>query len=41
MELIGSRLVPVEEVLRMTREGEISDGPSVIVLLWCEAPLRL
>jgi hypothetical protein len=31
-------LVPVEEALRMAREGEVTDGPSALALLWC-APL--
>lgn len=35
-ELIETRLVPVEEALRMARMGEISDGPSALALLWCE-----
>jgi hypothetical protein len=26
----------VEEALRMAREGEITDGPSALALLWCE-----
>jgi hypothetical protein len=34
------RLVPVEEALRMAREGEITDGPSALALLWCEPLLR-
>jgi hypothetical protein len=34
------RLMPVEEALRMAREGEITDGPSALKLLWCEPPLR-
>jgi 8-oxo-dGTP pyrophosphatase MutT (NUDIX family) len=38
-ELIRLRLVPVEEALRMARQGEISDGPSALALLWCEALL--
>ncbi len=25
-----------EEALRMAREGEITDGPSALALLWCE-----
>jgi hypothetical protein len=29
------RLVPVEEDLRMAREGEITDGPSAAALQWC------
>lgn len=37
-EMIETKLVPVEEALRMAREGEISDGPSALALLWC-APL--
>jgi ADP-ribose pyrophosphatase len=36
-ELMEIRLVPVNEALRMAREGEISDGPSALALLWCEA----
>jgi ADP-ribose pyrophosphatase len=39
-ELMELRLVPVEEALRMAREGEISDGPSALALLWCEPLLR-
>lgn len=35
-ELMEMRLVPVAEALRMAREGEISDGPSALALLWCE-----
>jgi len=30
------RLVPVDEALRMAREGEVTDGPSALALLWCE-----
>jgi hypothetical protein len=30
------RLVPVEEALRMAREGKVTDGPSALALLWCE-----
>ena len=37
-ELMEMRLVPVQEALRMAREGEISDGPSALALIWC-APL--
>jgi 8-oxo-dGTP pyrophosphatase MutT (NUDIX family) len=33
-ELMEIRLVPVVEALRMAREGEISDGPSALALLW-------
>ncbi len=32
-ELVGIRLVPVKEALRMAREGGITDGPSSLVLL--------
>jgi ADP-ribose pyrophosphatase len=39
-ELMEMRLVPVEEVLRMARNGEISDGPSALAILWCESLLR-
>jgi ADP-ribose pyrophosphatase len=39
-ELMETELVPVEEALRMAREGEISDGPSALALLRCEALLR-
>jgi ADP-ribose pyrophosphatase len=39
-ELMEIRLVPVEEALRMAREGEITDGPSALALLWCESLLR-
>lgn len=35
-ELMELCLVPVEDALRMAREGEISDGPSALALLWCE-----
>ena len=35
-ELMEIRLVPVEEALRMARDGEITDGPSALALLWCE-----
>jgi ADP-ribose pyrophosphatase len=38
-ELMDVRLVPVAEALRMAREGEISDGPSALALLWCESLL--
>ncbi len=34
------RLMPVEEALRMAREGEICDGPSALALLRCEPLLR-
>ena len=39
-ELMEIRLVPVKEALRMAREGEITDGPSALALLWCEPLLR-
>lgn len=39
-ELMEIRLVAVEEALRMAREGEISDGPSALALLWCEPLLE-
>ncbi len=35
-EMIETRLVPLAESLRMAREGEITDGPSGLALLWCE-----
>ena len=35
-ELMESRLVPVDEALRMARKGGISDGPRALALLWCE-----
>ena len=35
-ELMEIHLVPVEVAIRMAREGEISDGPSALALLWCE-----
>ena len=35
-ELMDVQLVPTEEALRMAREGEITDGPSALALLWCE-----
>jgi ADP-ribose pyrophosphatase len=34
------RFASVDEALRMARSGEISDGPSALALLWCEARLR-
>jgi ADP-ribose pyrophosphatase len=40
-ELMEIRLLPVDQALRMAREGEISDGPSALALLWCEPLLRL
>lgn len=39
-EMMQLRLVPIEEALRMAREGEISDGPSALALLWCDPLLR-
>jgi len=33
------RLVAVDEAMRLARSGEISDGPSALALLWCEALL--
>ncbi len=36
-ELMEVRLVSVKEALRMAREGEITDGPSALALLWCKA----
>jgi ADP-ribose pyrophosphatase len=39
-ELLEVRLVPVEEALRMALEGEVSDGPSALALLWCKPLLR-
>jgi ADP-ribose pyrophosphatase len=39
-ELMEIKLVPVEEALRIAREGEISDGPSALALLWCESLLK-
>jgi ADP-ribose pyrophosphatase len=38
-ELMEVHLVPAQEAVRMAREGEISDGPSALALLWCEALL--
>jgi ADP-ribose pyrophosphatase len=35
-ELMEIRLVPVKDALHMAREGEITDGPSALALLWCE-----
>jgi ADP-ribose pyrophosphatase len=35
-ELMEMQLLRVEEALRMARQGEISDGPSALALLWCE-----
>ena len=40
-ELMEIRLVPVQEALRMAHEGEISDGPSALALLWCRPLLCL
>jgi ADP-ribose pyrophosphatase len=34
------RVVPFAEAVRMARSGEISDGPSALAVLWCEALLR-
>jgi hypothetical protein len=39
-ELMEIRLVPVREALRMAREGEITDDPSALALLWCEPLLN-
>ena len=39
-ELMEIRLVPIEEALRMARDGEVSDGPSALALLRCEAFLK-
>jgi ADP-ribose pyrophosphatase len=39
-ELMEMRLVPVDEALRMAREGDIADGPSALALLWCEPLLQ-
>ncbi len=39
-ELMEVQLVSVEKAMRMAREGEISDGPSALALLWCERPLH-
>ncbi len=39
-ELMELRLVPVEEAMRMAREGAITDGPSALALLWCERALQ-
>ncbi len=35
-ERIEVEIVSVGEALRMAREGEITDGPSALALLWCE-----
>ena len=35
-ELMELRLVPIQEAMHMAREGEITDGPSALALLWCE-----
>jgi ADP-ribose pyrophosphatase len=35
-ELMELRTVPAREAMRMAREGEITDGPSALALLWCE-----
>ena len=39
-ELMEMRRVPVDEAIRMARQGEISDGPSALALLWCEPLLH-
>lgn len=39
-EEIELRLVPAGEAVHMARSGGISDGPSALALLWCEAWLR-
>jgi ADP-ribose pyrophosphatase len=39
-ELMEIYLVSVKDALRMAREGEISDGPSALALLWCEPLLQ-
>jgi hypothetical protein len=39
-ELMEMRLVPVEEGVRMAREGKITDEPSALALLWCEPLLH-
>jgi ADP-ribose pyrophosphatase len=39
-ELMEMQLLRVEEALRMARQGEISDGPSALALLWCEPLLQ-
>jgi ADP-ribose pyrophosphatase len=31
---------PIEEALRMARDGRIEDGHSALALLWCEERLR-
>ena len=38
-ELMEVHLTPITEALRMAREGEISDGPSALALLWCQQHL--
>ena len=35
-ELMEIRLIRIDEAVRMAREGQISDGPSALALLWCE-----
>jgi ADP-ribose pyrophosphatase len=35
-ELMEVCLVTAQEAVRMAREGEITDGPSALALLWCE-----
>lgn len=39
-EEMETRPVPAAEAMRMARCGEISDGPSALALLWCEALLN-
>lgn len=39
-EVMEIHAIPIEKVLRMARENEISDGPSALALLLCEAKLR-
>jgi ADP-ribose pyrophosphatase len=40
-EVMETRLVAVGEAMRMARDGEITDGPSALALLWCERLIGL
>lgn len=39
-EVMEIHVIPIEKVLRMAHRNEISDGPSALALLLCEAKLR-
>ncbi len=38
-EIMEVCLTPIQEAMRMARQGAISDGPSALALLWCEPML--